>query len=321
MWILFPESGFGADDAWLEVFSELSQFVQSPESFQQLTPQERETLAAFLNDYSYQNDPVLEPEDTAEVLDCLAGRWSGRTERRPPVPRTAPCSRSRRASKPEPAGLPGHPLRSPHLRQAQGEELIKAAGGASLRSFSAPVPDRSEQRKELLMARTHLRKRILLPLLVLSLTTGVFLAVQLAEADQAPLDLSPEVQADLLARYPKEIALVEELWDIQVDRIDESTPGGHHPHRQPPPRSLLSVLRTDDRNFSGQAWLLEHEEMKGTHITPRQVRNALAAVFLLLLLLFLSLFQWYQRADTRLEDIAAQNGWDCLGRQTGWLPI
>lgn len=53
--------------------------------------------------------------------------------------------------------------------------------------------------------------------------------------------------------------------------------------------------------------------MKGTHITPRQVRNALAAAFLLLLLLFLSLFQWYQRADTRLEDIAAQNGWDCLG--------
>ena len=53
--------------------------------------------------------------------------------------------------------------------------------------------------------------------------------------------------------------------------------------------------------------------MKGTHITPRQVRTALAAVFLLLLLLFLSLFQWYQRADTRLEDIAAQNGWDCLG--------
>ena len=42
-------------------------------SFQQLTPQERETLAAFLNDYSYQNDPVLEPGDTAEVLDCLAG--------------------------------------------------------------------------------------------------------------------------------------------------------------------------------------------------------------------------------------------------------
>ena len=60
--------------------------------------------------------------------------------------------------------------------------------------------------------------------------------------------------------------------------------------------------------------------MKGTHITPRQVRNALAAVFLLLLLLFLSLFQWYQRADTRLEDIAAQNGW-VWGRQTGWLPI
>ena len=163
------------------------------------------------------------------------------------------------------------------------------------------------------MARTHLRKRILLPLLVLSLTTGVFLAVQLAEADQDRWDLSPEVQADLLARYPKEIALVEELWDIQVDRIDESTRERHHPHRQPPPRSLLSVLRTDDRNFSGQAWLLEHEEMKGTHITPRQVRNALAAVFLLLLLLFLSLFQWYQRADTRLEDIAAQNGWDCLG--------
>ena len=52
--------------------------------------------------------------------------------------------------------------------------------------------------------------------------------------------------------------------------------------------------------------------MKGTHITPRQVRTALAAAFLLLLLLFLSLFQ-YQRADTRLEDIAAQNGWDCLG--------
>ena len=40
---------------------------------EKLTPQERETLAAFLNDYSYQNDPVLEPEDTAEVLDCLAG--------------------------------------------------------------------------------------------------------------------------------------------------------------------------------------------------------------------------------------------------------
>lgn len=57
------------------------------------------------------------------------------------------------------------------------------------------------------MARTHLRKRILLPLLVLSLTTGVFLAVQLAEADQDRWDLSPEVQADLLARYPKEIAL------------------------------------------------------------------------------------------------------------------
>ena len=73
------------------------------------------------------------------------------------------------------------------------------------------------------MARTHLRKRILLPLLVLSLTTGVFLAVQLAEADQDRWDLSPEVQADLLARYPKAIALVEELWDIQVDRIDEST--------------------------------------------------------------------------------------------------
>lgn len=53
----FQSSGFGADDAWLEVFSELSQFVQSPESFQQLTPQERETLAAFLNDYSYQNEP------------------------------------------------------------------------------------------------------------------------------------------------------------------------------------------------------------------------------------------------------------------------
>ena len=69
----FQSSGFGADDAWLEVFSELSQFVQSPESFQQLTPQERETLVAFLNDYSYQNDPVLEPGDTAEVLDCLAG--------------------------------------------------------------------------------------------------------------------------------------------------------------------------------------------------------------------------------------------------------
>ena len=68
------------------------------------------------------------------------------------------------------------------------------------------------------MARTHLRKRILLPLLVLSLTTGVFLAVQLAEADQDRWDLSPEVQADLLARYPKEIALVEELWDIQVTR-------------------------------------------------------------------------------------------------------
>ena len=90
------------------------------------------------------------------------------------------------------------------------------------------------------MARTHLRKRILLPLLVLSLTTGVFLAVQLAEADQDRWDLSPEVQADLLARYPKEIALVEELWDIQVDRIDEST-GRPSPHRQPPPRSLLSV--------------------------------------------------------------------------------
>ena len=53
------------------------------------------------------------------------------------------------------------------------------------------------------MARTHLRKRILLPLLVLSLTTGVFLAVQLAEADQDRWDLSPEVQADLLARYPR----------------------------------------------------------------------------------------------------------------------
>ena len=48
--------------------------------------------------------------------------------------------------------------------------------------------------------------------------------------------------------------------------------------------------------------------MKGTHITPRQVRNALAAVFLLLLLLFLSLFQWYQRADTRLEDIRLYGG-------------
>ena len=116
----FQSSGFGADDAWLEVFSELSQFVQSPESFQQLTPQERETLAAFLNDYSYQNDPVLEPGDTAEVLDCLAGG--------PLCPAPPPCSRSRRASKPDPAGLPGHPLRSPHLRQAQGEELIKAAG-------------------------------------------------------------------------------------------------------------------------------------------------------------------------------------------------
>ena len=56
------------------------------------------------------------------------------------------------------------------------------------------------------MARTHLRKRILLPLLVLSLTTGVFLAVQLAEADQDRWDLSPEVQADLLARYPKAVS-------------------------------------------------------------------------------------------------------------------
>lgn len=99
------------------------------------------------------------------------------------------------------------------------------------------------------MARTHLRKRILLPLLVLSLTTGVFLAVQLAEADQDRWDLSPEVQADLLARYPKEIALVEELWDIQVDRIDESTreaithTANHHL------RSLLSVLRTDEPKF------------------------------------------------------------------------
>ncbi len=87
------------------------------------------------------------------------GRWSGRTERRPPVPPHRPHAPApRRASKPDPAGRLGHPLRSPHLRQAQGEELIKAAGGASLRSFSAPVPDRSEQRKELLMARTHLRK-------------------------------------------------------------------------------------------------------------------------------------------------------------------
>lgn len=68
----FQSSGFGADDAWLEVFSELSQCVQSPEAYQRLTPQERETLAAFLNGYSYQNDPALEPEDTAEVLDCLA---------------------------------------------------------------------------------------------------------------------------------------------------------------------------------------------------------------------------------------------------------
>ena len=58
--------------------------------------------------------------------------------------------------------------------------------------------------------------------------------------------------------------------------------------------------------------------MKGTHITPRQVRNALAAVFLLLLLLFLSLFQWYQRADTRLEDIAAQNGLSGGGRPAGY---
>ena len=174
------------------------------------------------------------------------------------MPRTAPCSRSRRASKPDPAGLPGHPLRSPHLRQAQGEELIKAAGGASLRSFSAPVPDRSEQRKELLMARTHLRKRILLPLLVLSLTTGVFLAVQLAEADQDRWDLSPEVQADLLARYPKEIALVEELWDIQVDRIDESTREARmtptRPASRPPmantPISVLPTLMPDSRAAS-----------------------------------------------------------------------
>lgn len=123
----FQSSGFGADDAWLEVFSELSQFVQSPESFQQLTPQERETLAAFLNDYSYQNDPVLEPGTRRRSWTVWPGRWSGRTERRPLCPAPPPCSRSRRASKPDPAGRPGHPLRSPHLRQAQGEELIKAA--------------------------------------------------------------------------------------------------------------------------------------------------------------------------------------------------
>ena len=108
------------------------------------------------------------------------------------------------------------------------------------------------------MARTHLRKRILLPLLVLSLTTGVFLAVQLAEADQDRWDLSPEVQADLLARYPKEIALVEELWDIQVDRIDESTREARmtptRPASRPPmantPISVLPTLMPDSRAAS-----------------------------------------------------------------------
>lgn len=54
--------------------------------------------------------------------------------------------------------------------------------------------------------------------------------------------------------------------------------------------------------------------MKGTHIhPPAGPATRWRRPFLLLLLLFLSLFQWYQRADTRLEDIAAQNGWDCLG--------
>ena len=57
---------------------------------EKLTPQERETLAAFLNDYSYQNDPVLEPGDTAEVLDCLAGALERQDCTAAPVPRTAP---------------------------------------------------------------------------------------------------------------------------------------------------------------------------------------------------------------------------------------
>ena len=62
-----------------------------------------------------------------------------------------------------------------------------------------------------------------------------------------------------------------------------------------------------------QAAVCWYKSLNSAHPNQRKVRNALAAVFLLLLLLFLSLFQWYQRADTRLEDIAAQNGWDCLG--------
>ena len=100
------------------------------------------------------------------------------------------------------------------------------------------------------MARTHLRKRILLPLLVLSLTTGVFLAVQLAEADQDRWDLSPEVQADLLARYPKEIALVEELWDIDESTREAITHTANH-HLGPSYRfsELMTEISLAKRGF------------------------------------------------------------------------
>ena len=84
------------------------------------------------------------------------------------------------------------------------------------------------------MARTHLRKRILLPLLVLSLTTGVFLAVERAEADQDRWDLSPEVQADLLARYPKEIALVELFRSSGTSKWTASTRAPGRPSPTPP---------------------------------------------------------------------------------------
>ena len=171
------------------------------------------------------------------------------------------------------------------------------------------------------MARTHLRKRILLPLLVLSLTTGVFLAVQLAEADQDRWDLSPEVQADLLAPLPQGDRPGRGALGHPSGPHRREHPGGHHPHRQPPPRSLLSVLRTDDRNFSGQAWLLEREEMKGTHYPPGRSAPRWRRPFSCSFFSSSPSFSGIRGPTPAWRTSPLKTGGTVWGRQTGWLPI
>ncbi|MFR6185973.1 MAG: hypothetical protein ACLUJG_10775 [Lawsonibacter sp.] len=69
--------------------------------FQQLTPQERETLAAFPERlFPIRMTRCWSRRTRRRSWTVWPGRWSGRTERRPPVPRTAPMLPLRRASKP-----------------------------------------------------------------------------------------------------------------------------------------------------------------------------------------------------------------------------